>query len=134
MITILIVDDSNSFREAFMSILSPHKIKILLATNGIEAIKIIQENTPNLVITDLIMPEMNGYELCRWIKNNPLTETVPVLMCSTKSEEFDRYWGTKQGADGYLTKPFSTIELITTIKKLLKQNQKAKDIQVFLTN
>ena len=120
MVTILIVDDSNSLRQAFSSILNSLNMKVLLANNGSHAIEQLEQHTPDLVITDIIMPEMNGYELCRWLKNNPATQKIPVLMCSTKSEEFDRYWGMKQGADAYLTKPFQSAELIATVQKLLQ--------------
>ena len=120
MVTILIVDDSNSLRQAFSSILNSLNMKVLLATNGSHAIELLEQHTPDLVITDIIMPEMNGYELCRWLKNNPATQKIPVLMCSTKSEEFDRYWGMKQGADAYITKPFHSAELIATVQKLLQ--------------
>ena len=121
MVTILIVDDSNSLRQSFLSILSSQKMKVVLAHNGSHAIQLLEKDTPtpDLVITDLIMPEMNGYELCRWLKNNPATQTIPVVMCSTKSAEFDCYWGMKQGADAYLTKPFQAGELVTTVKHLL---------------
>jgi twitching motility two-component system response regulator PilH len=120
MVTILIVDDSSSLRETFSEILSSIKIKVLTANNGSEAVELLGKCSPDLVITDLIMPEMNGYELCRWVKNNPSTKEIPVLMCSTKSEEFDRYWGMKQGADAYLTKPFQAAELISAVKDILK--------------
>ena len=120
MVTILIVDDSNSLRQAFSSILNSLNMKVLLATNGSHAIELLEQHTPDLVITDIIMPEMNGYELCRWLKNNPATQKIPVLMCSTKSEEFDRYWGMKQGADAYITKPFQSAELIATVQNLLQ--------------
>lgn len=122
MVTILIVDDSNSLRQSFLSILSSQKMKVVLAHNGSHAIQLLEKDTPppDLVITDLIMPEMNGYELCRWLKNNPSTKNIPVLMCSTKSEEFDRYWGMKQGADAYLTKPFAPAELVKMVKDLLR--------------
>ena len=120
MVTILVVDDSSSLRETFSEILGSLKVKILTATNGSEAVNLLGKCTPDLVITDLIMPEMNGYELCRWVKNNPSTQSIPVLMCSTKSEEFDRYWGMKQGADAYLTKPFQAAELISTVQNMLK--------------
>ena len=119
MFTILIVDDSNTLRQALAAILSSLKMKVLLATNGSHALQLLEQHTPDLVITDIIMPKMNGYELCRWLKNNPSTQTIPVLICSTKSEEFDRYWGMKQGANAYLTKPFDVGELITTIRHLL---------------
>ena len=121
MVTILVVDDSNSLRQRFSDILKAQKMDIILASNGKDAVAILEKQLPDLVITDLIMPEMNGYELCRWVKNNSTTQKIPVLMCSTKSEEFDRYWGMKQGADGYLTKPFKEQELLETVHSLLKK-------------
>ncbi|MGK7874721.1 MAG: PleD family two-component system response regulator [Xenococcaceae cyanobacterium] len=124
MITVLIVDDSHTSREMLSEILQSHNLKVIEATNGLEAQAQIQANAPDLVITDLIMPEMNGYELCRWIKNNPTTHSIPVLLCSTKSEEFDRYWGMKQGADDYITKPFTPPELLKSVKHLLLSKEK----------
>lgn len=123
MTTILIVDDSQTLRKMLAELLMSQGMRVLEATNGKEAKKQITSSAADLdlVITDLIMPEMNGYELCRWLKNETdLKKKVPVLICSTKSEEFDRYWGMKQGADAYITKPFQPPELLQTIKKLLQ--------------
>ena len=118
--TILIVDDSQTLRKMLSELLEGNGIQVVEATNGKEAQKTIEAGAhPDLVITDLIMPEMNGYELCRWIKAH--TKKIPVLVCSTKSEEFDRYWGMKQGADAYITKPFQPPELLKTVKKLLRR-------------
>ena len=119
MMTVLVVDDSHTSREVFLQILRSDAIKVVQATNGVEAQEKIQTDSPDVVITDLIMPQMNGYELCRWIKNNPTTQEIPVLICSTKNEEFDRYWGKKQGADAYITKPLAASELLKTIKGCL---------------
>jgi twitching motility two-component system response regulator PilH len=120
MSTVLVVDDSQTLRSMLAEMLESVGIRVIEAANGIEAKAHIQEKLPDLVITDLIMPEMNGYELCRWIKNDPAKQNVPVLICSTKSEEFDRYWGMKQGADAYITKPFHPPELLKTVKQLLR--------------
>ncbi|MBD1913293.1 MULTISPECIES: response regulator [unclassified Leptolyngbya] len=120
MTKVLIVDDSQTLRQMLSELLEATGIDVVEATNGVEAKNKIREHTPDLVITDLIMPEMNGYELCRWIKNDPTTKTIPVMICSTKSEEFDRYWGMKQGADAYITKPFHPPELLKTVKRLLR--------------
>ncbi len=120
MSTVLIVDDSQTLRQMLSDLLREHGIKVVVATNGVEAKERIQSSAPDLVITDLIMPQMNGYELCRWIKNEPTTQSIPVLICSTKSEEFDRYWGMKQGADAYITKPFHPPELLKTVRQLLR--------------
>lgn len=125
MITVLIVDDSPSLRQILIELLEKRGINVLEAASGMEAQEQIEKQIPDLVITDLIMPQMNGYELCRWIKNNPSTQDVPVLICSTKSEEFDRYWGMKQGADAYMTKPFQPAEMLQTIKFLLQNRRKS---------
>jgi twitching motility two-component system response regulator PilH len=120
MTTVLVVDDSQTVRHMLSELLIDSGMSVLEATNGVEAKQQIQAKFPDLVITDLIMPEMNGYELCRWIKNEPKTQSIPVLICSTKSEEFDRYWGMKQGADAYITKPFHPPEMVQTVKRLLR--------------
>lgn len=120
MSTILIVDDSHTLRQMIAEILQSNGLVVIEAINGVEAKGRIQNEAPDLVITDLIMPLMNGYELCRWIKADPTTQGIPVLMCSTKSEEFDRYWGMKQGADAYMTKPFHPQDLVRAVKQLLK--------------
>lgn len=120
MSTVLIVDDSQTLRHMLSELLRDQGIEVMEATNGVEAKEKIQQRRPDLVITDLIMPQMNGYELCRWIKNEPQIQDLPVLVCTTKSEEFDRYWGMKQGADAYITKPFHPPELIQTVRRLLR--------------
>jgi twitching motility two-component system response regulator PilH len=118
MSTVLIVDDSQTLRQMLAEILEKSGMSVVEAINGSEAQAKIESSTPDLVITDLIMPEMNGYELCRWIKTT--RQNLPVLICSTKSEEFDRYWGMKQGADAYITKPFHPTEMLQTVKQLLR--------------
>lgn len=94
-------------------------IQVIEAANGVEAQEKIKANPPDLVITDLIMPEMNGYELCRWIRGNPGTEQLPILICSTKDQDFDKYWGKKQGGNEYITKPFSATDLLAKVNQLL---------------
>ena len=120
MSTVLIVDDSQTVRQMLSELLEKGGLTVIEAANGLEAKAKIQTKKPDLVITDLIMPEMNGYELCRWIKNDPAAQGVPVLICSTKDQEFDRYWGMKQGADAYITKPFQPGEMLKTVKQLLR--------------
>jgi twitching motility two-component system response regulator PilH len=120
MSTVLVVDDSQTVRQLLSELLQKGGLTVVEAANGVEAKQKIQAKAPDLVITDLIMPEMNGYELCRWIKNDPAVQKVPVLICSTKDQEFDRYWGMKQGADAYITKPFQPGEMLKTVKQLLR--------------
>jgi twitching motility two-component system response regulator PilH len=94
---------------------------VIEAVDGEEAIEKIKANFPDLVVTDIVMPRKNGYELTRWIKNDPHAKTIPVVMCTSKSEEFDVYWGMKQGADAYITKPYHPPDLLEAVKRLLQE-------------
>ena len=118
---VLVVDDSALAREMLITELRRSGFDIDTAIDGADAKVKIALAPPVLVITDLIMPNVNGYELCRWIKTNPLTAKLPVIMCSTKSEDFDRYWGMKQGADAYITKPYQPKDMINAVKYLLEE-------------
>ncbi|MEL6136472.1 MAG: response regulator [Cyanobacteria bacterium J06626_23] len=120
MTTVLIVDDSSTLREMISGLLIKAGMTVLEAIDGVEAKDKILANPPDLVILDIVMPNMNGYELCRWVKNNPETQEVPVVICSSKNEDFDRYWGMKQGADAYIAKPFRPVEMVETVKHLLR--------------
>lgn len=120
MSTVLIVDDSSTLREMIAGLLINAGMTVIEAKDGLEAKKMIESNPPDLVVLDIVMPNMNGYELCRWIKNTPATQTMPVVICSSKSEEFDRYWGMKQGADAYIAKPFRPNDMVDTVKQLLR--------------
>ena len=119
MSTILVVDDSPMLREMISGLLDKSGLTISVAKDGQEAKEKIVSDPPDLVVLDVVMPNMNGYELCRWVKNNPSTKNVLVILCSSKSEEFDRYWGIKQGADAYVIKPFRPGELLSTVQTLL---------------
>jgi twitching motility two-component system response regulator PilH len=120
MTTVLVVDDSPTVRELVSEHLRQQKLVVVEAFDGLDATEKIKISVPDIVITDVVMPRMNGYELCRWIKGNVKNKTVPVIMCTTKSEEFDKYWGMKQGADAYITKPYNPPELIDIVKRLLR--------------
>ncbi|NCO75409.1 MAG: response regulator [Cyanobacteria bacterium] len=121
MSTVLLVEDSLSTRKMISELLIKQGLKVEVAVDGVEALEILPTISPDLVVLDIVMPKMNGYEVCRNIKSNPKTKNVPVLICSSKGEDFDRYWGMKQGADAYIAKPFQPKELIATIKQLLKR-------------
>lgn len=123
MSTILVVEDSETYRTMISDLLQNSGFAVETASNGAEALAKVDgaspDGLPALIVLDIVMPEMNGYEFCRKVKGNPKTKDVPVVMCSSKSEEFDHYWGMKQGADAYLNKPFEPKELLKTIKHLL---------------
>ncbi len=117
---VLLVEDSLVQREMISDILKDNGLKVTVVCDGVEALEEMQKSSPDLVVLDIVMPRMNGYEVCRRLKSDPKTKNVPVVMCSSKGEEFDRYWGMKQGADAYIAKPFQPLELIGTIKQLLR--------------
>ncbi len=121
MSTVLVVEDSVTQREMITDLLKGSGLMVTVATDGMEALEQIEGDTPpDLVVLDIVMPRMNGYEVCRRLKSDPKTQNVPVVMCSSKGEEFDRYWGMKQGADAYIAKPFQPTELVGTVKQLLR--------------
>jgi twitching motility two-component system response regulator PilH len=120
MTTVLVVEDSPTQRELITDLLKRIGLKVIVATDGMEALEQVQLSCPDLVVLDVVMPRMNGYEVCRRLKTDPKTQNVPVVMCSSKGEEFDRYWGMKQGADTYIVKPFQPKELLVTVKQLLR--------------
>ena len=122
MSTVLIVEDSATQRQMISDLLKESGLNasVISVGDGVEALEQIKTQPPDIVVLDIVMPRMNGYEVCRQIKTDPKTQDVPVIMCSSKGEEFDKYWGMKQGADAYIAKPFEPIELIGTIKQLLR--------------
>ncbi|CAN1212202.1 response regulator [Tumidithrix helvetica PCC 7403] len=121
MVKVLVVEDSVAQREMIADLLKDSGLSVTGASDGVEALEQIKGSCPDLVVMDIVMPRMNGYELCRRLKTDPKTEQVPVVMCSTKGEEFDRYWGMRQGADAYISKPFQPQELVGTVKQLLRK-------------
>ncbi len=114
------VEDSPTQRELITDLLKRSGLKVMVATDGMDALEQVQLSCPDLVVLDVVMPRMNGYEVCRRLKTDPKTQNVPVIICSSKGEEFDRYWGMKQGADAYIVKPFQPRELLVTVKQLLR--------------
>jgi len=120
--TILVVEDSVTQRQMISDLLKESGLdtSVVSVGDGVEALEHIKNQRPDIVVLDIVMPRMNGYEVCRQLKTDPNTENLPVIMCSSKGEEFDKYWGMKQGADAYIAKPFEPTELIGTIKQLLR--------------
>jgi twitching motility two-component system response regulator PilH len=119
---VLVVEDSPPQREMISALLTGIGLAVTSAGDGVEALEQMKNSRPDIVVLDIVMPRMNGYELCRRIKTDPKTQEVPVVMCSTKGEEFDRYWGMRQGADAYIAKPFQPQELVGTVKQLLRKS------------
>lgn len=120
MTTVLVVEDSLVQLKLIAQLLKANGLKVKAARDGMEALQKVRSSCPDLVILDIILPRMNGYEVCRRLKSNLTPQKPPIIMCSHKSERSDLYWAFKQGADAYLDKPFRPQELVATIKYLLQ--------------
>ncbi|MEC4985197.1 MAG: response regulator [Oscillatoria sp. PMC 1068.18] len=118
MVTVLVVEDSFSQRQLLTNILEASNFQVATASDGKEALEYLAQFCPDLILLDIIMPNLNGYDVCRHLKKNPQTQNLPVIICSSKGEELDLYWGFKQGADAYLVKPFQPKTLVETVKQL----------------
>ncbi|MGC1246919.1 MAG: response regulator [Spirulinaceae cyanobacterium] len=126
---ILVIEDSPAQRTVIAKFLGNNKFNVTVANNGADALEQISSNRPDLVLLDIVLPQYNGYEVCRRIKLNPETKDVLVVLCSSKITKADLYWGMKQGANAYITKPFQPRELLMTIRDLL-QTDKANELGV----
>jgi DNA-binding response OmpR family regulator len=118
MTTILIIDDDKELTELLDEFLSEHKYKTLIYHNPLEAIKMLDKKTPDLVLLDIMMPEMDGFQVLRKIRE---TLDLPIIMLTAKGEVSDRVVGLELGADDYLAKPFEPRELLARIQSLLRR-------------
>ncbi|MBE9036844.1 response regulator [aff. Roholtiella sp. LEGE 12411] len=117
--TILIVEDSPSELELMSHYLKESGYNVIKAGGAKEALEKAASQKPDVIVTDVVMPEMSGFELCRSLRKNPITEKVPIVICSSKNQEIDRFWARKQGADAYITKPYTRAHLLHTIKSVV---------------
>jgi DNA-binding response OmpR family regulator len=116
--TVLVVDDEPIVREVVVSYLRREGFRTLEAGDGIRARKLLERDLPNLVVLDLMLPGMDGLELCRWIRAR---SDLPVIMLTARGEEADRIVGLELGADDYVTKPFSPRELAARVRTVLRR-------------
>lgn len=116
--TILLVEDTPSEMELISHYLRESGYIVIAAQTAKEALAKAVEQRPDAVVTDVVMPGMSGFELCRSLKKHPRTEKVPIVICSSKNLEIDRLWGMKQGADAYITKPFTREQLVRAVKSV----------------
>ncbi len=126
---ILIVDDEKDILELLSYNLRKEGFDTTSSSNGEDALKLIGRDAFNLIILDLMLPGIQGMELCRILKSSEETPSVPIIMLTAKNEEFDKVLGLEMGADDYITKPFSPRELIARVKAVLRRTREkpAKD-------
>ena len=91
---------------------------MITATSGTEAVDKVKSEMPDAVLLDVVMPGMNGFQACRAITSDPVTQHIPVVLVSSKAEKTDRIWGQEQGAKGYITKPYTPEQILDTLKQL----------------
>ena len=127
---ILVVEDSPTYLRKIADFLQIQDYEVITAVDGEEALeKAVQEN-PSLIVLDVILPKKNGFQVCRQLKTSPATQDIKILMITSKSQDSDRFWGLKQGADEYMTKPFVEDVLLANVNRLLSDepisNQEAR--------
>ena len=120
---ILIVDDSKTQRMTLRLKLERNGYEVIDAENGMEAIQLVYKYSPDLVLTDVIMPSINGYHLCRLIKRDKLTKHIPVILLTVLDKKIDRFWGLRAGADEFFCKDGPDAELFEKVENLLKNAQ-----------
>ena len=113
---ILVVDDSKTELHHLSDVLGKRGYTVRTAENGEEAMRRLEEEKPDLILMDVVMPGRNGFQLTRAITRDPRFSGVPVIMCTSKNQETDKVWGMRQGARDYIVKPVNAEELIAKIK------------------
>ncbi|HCG80101.1 MAG TPA: two-component system response regulator [Oceanospirillales bacterium] len=119
MARILVVDDSPTETEAFRAVLEKNGHEVLNAENGADGVAVARQELPDLVLMDIVMPGLNGFQATRQLTRSPETKNIPVVIVTTKDQETDRVWGKRQGASGYLVKPVSESRLLSEINALI---------------
>ena len=116
----LIIDDSATERAILTGCLKEIGINVSIAISGEEALEKIKDINPDVILLDVVLPGRSGFEICRELKGTEDTNKIPIILCSTKGTEMDKFWGKKQGADAYIPKPVDQEELIRTVKQLIQ--------------
>jgi DNA-binding response OmpR family regulator len=131
---VLVVEDEKDIAELVAYHLKQSGFPVTVVFDGASALERVKKNPPILIILDLMLPDMDGKDICRKLKSDPHTRTIPILMLTAKAEEIDRIVGFELGADDYVTKPFSPRELVLRVKAILKkrklEQEEAKVIQM----
>lgn len=119
MARILVVDDSPSQQMGMKRIVEKLGHEALTAEDGVSGVAVCKQELPDLVLMDVVMPNLNGFQATRALTRDESTKHIPIVLVTTKDQETDRVWGMRQGAKAYLTKPFNENELIDIIKQVL---------------
>lgn len=123
--TVLLVEDEPAQREVLSYNLEAEGFRVIQAGNGEEALVLVDEVSPDVVVLDWMMPNLSGIEVCRQLKTRPDTRNLPIIMLSARSEEVDRVRGLETGADDYVIKPYSLVELMARVRTQLRRTRPA---------
>ena len=116
-VKVMVIDDSKTIRRTAETLLKKEGFEVIIATDGFEALSMIADHQPDLILLDIMMPRLDGYQTCALIKHHRVFRHTPVIMLSSKDGLFDRARGRVVGSDNYITKPFTRDELLTVIEQ-----------------
>ncbi|MCI5097591.1 MAG: phosphate regulon transcriptional regulator PhoB [Rhodobacteraceae bacterium] len=119
--TVLVVEDELAQREVLAYNLEAEGFRVVRAENGEDALLLVEEDNPDIIVLDWMMPNLSGIEVCRQLKSRPETRSIPIIMLSARSEEVDKVRGLETGADDYVVKPYSVIELMARVRTQLRR-------------
>ena len=120
---ILVVEDSPTYLRQIAHLLREEGFEVITAVDGEDALEKTVTENPDLIVLDIILPKKNGFQVCRQLKTSPDTQNIKILMLTSKSQDSDRFWGLKQGADDYMTKPFDLVELVARLRALIRRSR-----------
>jgi DNA-binding response OmpR family regulator len=129
---ILVVDDEPEAVELLEFNLKQAGFEVIAAADGAQALKKARSAAPSLIVLDLMLPEIDGLEVCKMLRRDPATARIPIVMLTAKAAEIDRVLGLELGAEDYITKPFSPRELVLRVQKVLKRGQPGEEEQTTL--
>ncbi len=119
MAKVLVVDDSPTEVHIFTTALTNEGYQVVVATNGLEGVEKALEEVPDLILMDVVMPSLNGFQATRKIHRNAATKHIPIVIVTTKDQDTDREWGMRQGATDYLVKPVDVEQLLGKVRELV---------------
>lgn len=124
---ILIIEDDEHIQELLRFNLQTNGYDVIMASDGLQGLEMAKENQPDMILLDLMLPKMDGLDVCRAVKSDAQMMTIPIIMLTAKGSETDKVLGLELGADDYLTKPFSIRELMARIKAVLRRGSKESE-------
>ena len=131
--TILIVDDNQQNVELLQAFLETMPVRIVTAFDGIEALERVEQHNPDLILLDIMMPRMSGFQVCRKLKSDPKTKDIQILMVTALNELGDIEQATESGTDDFVSKPVNKFELVTRVKSLLRVRHLKSELERALT-